>query len=85
MADRTGEYDEGNFGMWKITCRSCPLMPHTQALGQKAPECAGGMATNMQGPVILKRCPHLGNTGEKGFRVEGETLVVDCMHGAGST
>lgn len=78
MTDRLGIYDEGNFGLWKITCADCPLLPHTRALGQKAPECAGGMATNMQGPVVLKRCDHLGRTGDGGFRSEGEQLFVDC-------
>ena len=58
-ATRTVKYDEGVLGMWSMTCAECPLIPHAAALGQNPPECAGGIATNMQGPVPLKTCKHL--------------------------
>lgn len=58
-ATRVVKYDEGNSGLWSMTCAECPLLPHTQALGQKPPECAGGIATNLQGPVQLRSCQHL--------------------------
>lgn len=82
MAERLGTYNEGALGLWSVTCADCPLLPHTRALGQKPPECAGGMATNMQGPIVLKRCSHLGRAGDAGFRTEDEQLFVDCTQGA---
>lgn len=79
---RQAVYDEGDFGMWSVACADCPLKPHTDALGQRPPQCAGGMATNMQGPVVLKRCDHMGRQGDGGLKREGEQLLVDCMKDA---
>ena len=56
---RTVKYDEGFAGLWAMTCAECPLLAHTNALGQAAPDCASGIATNMQGPIPLKTCKHL--------------------------
>lgn len=77
-AERVAKFYEGDLGFWKATCSDCPLLPHTRALGQKDPECAGGMVTNMQGPLVLKRCEHLGRGGDDGFRVYGDQLRVNC-------
>jgi hypothetical protein len=56
---RAVTYAEGDAGLWSMTCVECPLLPHTEALGQTAPACASGIATNMQGPVLLRSCKHL--------------------------
>lgn len=84
MTERLGVFAEDELGLWKITCADCPLLPHTRALGQKDPECVGGMVTNMQGPVVLKRCEHLGRAGDGGMRADGDALFMDCGKEAGT-
>lgn len=59
MTTRIVTYTEGDGGIFSVTCAECPLKPHAEALGQKAPECTGGIATNMQGPVPLASCKYL--------------------------
>lgn len=58
-ATRIVQYDEGVAGIWSMTCAECPMRPHTDVLGQRPPECAGGIATNMQGPLMLRSCRNL--------------------------
>ena len=55
---RAVEFHEGNAGIWDITCPTCPLRPHTDALGEKPRVCAHGIYTNIQGPVPMGTCKH---------------------------
>ena len=56
---RAVSYAEKDGGLWSMTCAECPLLPHTEALGQAAPRCSCGIATKMQGPIALQKCGHL--------------------------
>jgi hypothetical protein len=76
---RAVAYDEGNFGLWAITCATCPLKPHAKALGQRTPDCAAGIATNMQGPIPTKVCKH---TNTESLRNEADNgLSIECRYG----
>lgn len=41
---------------FSITCPTCPLLPHLEALGQKPRSCVAGLITNVQGAVPLNSC-----------------------------
>jgi hypothetical protein len=43
-------------GAWEITCDTCPLLPHLNALNQPPRPCIAGISTNMQGAIPLNRC-----------------------------
>ena len=75
---RAVKYAEGNAGLWSMTCAECPLLPHAEALGQSAPECAGGIATNMQGPVLLRSCKHL--EPDSFANAADNAITVRCNH-----
>ena len=77
---RVVKYDEGMAGLWRMTCAECPLIPHTKALGQQQPECAGGIATNMQGPVQLKACAHL--VPDSFANAAGNEITIGCKYRA---
>lgn len=79
MARRAVTYSEGNAGVWSIDCEECPLKPHYEALVLQQKGCAGGIATNMQGPVVLWNCPHsAGTTTVK--NEPGNKLSIECNH-----
>jgi hypothetical protein len=75
MSTLAATYTEGAAGIWSLTCAECPLIPHAEALGQKAPDCMGGIATNMQGPIVMHRCKHAGEPIRS-----GKALVVPCAY-----
>lgn len=72
-------YAEGDAGIWSLQCSECPLEPHLAALGMKGKGCGGGIATNMQGPVVLFNCPH--SAGTKTLQNDDGALSIDCLHG----
>lgn len=73
-------YTDGDAGIWHLDCSECPLQPHLDALGMKGKGCAGGIATNMQGPVLMWNCPHSG--GSDSLRNDPENvLTIECRHG----
>lgn len=76
---RIVEYTEGNAGIWSATCEACPLKVHTDALGQKTPNCAHGIATNMQGPIVFGTCKNYRNDS---MANEGKSLTVVCEYPA---
>lgn len=45
-------------GSWRIMCPTCPLLPHSEALGMDARPCASGISTKMQGAITIKTCEH---------------------------
>lgn len=63
MMIRPFTYHEGNAGIWDVSCEACPLRPHAEALAVKLPTCMHGIATNMQGHLVLGRCKHLAKDG----------------------
>jgi hypothetical protein len=76
---RAVKYVEKDGGLWSMTCDECPLLPHSEALGQDAPRCASGIATRMQGPVPLQTCHNLApdsyaNTTDGG-------ITITCKYG----
>lgn len=76
---RTVELHEGDAGIFGITCSTCPLKVHTDALGQKPPTCINGIITNMQGAVPLGTCKHY----EKdSIANAGKTLTIMCREPA---
>jgi hypothetical protein len=74
-------YTEGNAGIWSIDCAACPLKPHFEAIGRPVKPCAGGIATNMQGPVVLQNCPHSAGT-ETVQNEPDNALSIECRYGA---
>ena len=67
-------------GSWRITCASCPLKPHTDALGMPPTACISGIETNMQGHLPLKQCEFykrdsLAGSGEGADK----TLSIECL------
>jgi hypothetical protein len=73
---RAVEYTEGDTGIWSLTCAECPLKPHAEALNVKPPRCAGGIATNMPGPMVLDKCQH---TDPNSVQNEpGNGLSIEC-------
>lgn len=68
-------YTEGNAGIWSVTCDACPIAHHAVALGQDAPKCLGGIATNIQGPVVLSKCR---NTSPDCLTNDGDALSLEC-------
>lgn len=71
-------YTEGNAGIWSVTCADCPIAHHAAALGQKTPECLSGIATNMQGPMVLNKCAH---TSPDCLANDGDSLALECRYG----
>lgn len=72
---RTVELHEGEAGIFGIDCSTCPLKVHTDALGQKAPDCVHGIITNMQGAIPMGTCKYY----EKdSIATEGKTLEILC-------
>lgn len=69
-------YAEGNAGIWSITCEACPIAHHAAALGQEAPKCLSGIATNMQGPVVLDKCKH--TSADKVTNADDGSLALEC-------
>jgi len=55
---RRVKFTEGNAGIWDLSCSTCPLLAHTEALGEKPRVCAHGIITNIQGPVPMGTCKH---------------------------
>ena len=43
---------------FEVSCTTCPLLEHYNALQQKPIGCVAGIQTNMQGAVITKSCKH---------------------------
>ena len=76
--NRETKFNEGDAGIFEVTCETCPLLPHLNALGQKPRPCMAGIVTNVQGPVVLKKCEHLD---DKGAETKGGVLLLNCMHG----
>ena len=68
-------FTEGNAGIWDISCPTCPLRVHTEALGEKHRVCAHGIFTNIQGPVPMGTCKH---NKEDSLKDEGGKLVLTC-------
>lgn len=69
---------EGEAGIFKVTCETCPLLPHTEALSQPAKSCMSGVITNVQGPVVLNKC---------GFAYaleSNDSLLVECKKEGGA-
>ena len=75
-------YSEGDAGIWSLDCATCPLIPHAKALGAKAKSCMAGIATNMQGPLVLSACEHYE---AKSFTDEGGKAIVKCKFPPPST
>ena len=69
---------EGEAGIFKVTCETCPLLPHTEALGQPAKSCMSGLITNIQGPVVLNKCEFVGELESE------DLLVVECKKEGGA-
>lgn len=69
-------YTEGNAGIWSINCEDCPLAHHAAALGQKAPHCLSGIATNMQGQIVLNKCQH--TSAETVSADDDGALTLEC-------
>ena len=77
---RVVKYVEKDGGLWSMTCAECPLLPHAEALDQDAPQCASGIATTMQGPIVIKTCRHLARDSYRN-NADGD-ITIDCNHGA---
>ena len=58
LVRREVAFTEGNAGIWDLTCPTCPLRVHSEALGEKHRVCAHGVITNIQGPVVMGTCNH---------------------------
>jgi hypothetical protein len=72
---RTAIFTEGDCGVFDLSAPDCPLLVHTQALGQKAPACCHGIVTNMQGPVVMGTCKHYAE--ESAENVDG-AIQIGC-------
>lgn len=71
---RSVEFSDKGIG-FTVTCKFCPLLPHTEALGQKPKSCIAGIVTNMQGPIPMGTCEHL----EKdSIKSENKSLSIIC-------
>ena len=79
LVRRPVEFREGNSGIWDITCPTCPLRIHTDALGQKPQVCAHGIATNMQGLITMGTCKHYK---AESLLNEGTGLSLECAKDA---
>ena len=55
---RRVKFTEGIAGIWDLSCSTCPLLAHTEALGEKPRACVHGIVTNIQGPVPMGTCKH---------------------------
>lgn len=75
-------YEECVAGIWSLQCAECPLTPHQIALGLKGKGCMGGIATNMQGPMVLFNCPHSAGQGSVANHENG-TLTAGCKYEEG--
>ena len=74
------DMDRKAFGdPWSVLCDTCPMKPHTDALGQKAPICTAGMMTNLQGAVPVHLCKHYV---KESIRKDGESFTLECSYKA---
>ena len=65
-------------GAWQVNSQDCPLLPHLKALGKQPQDCASGIETNVQGPVVLKTCEHYA---KDSIWEDGGILVINCQKG----
>lgn len=69
-------FDEKDGGVFRIECKSCPLIPALETLGEKPRPCIAGIVTNMQGPVPLDTCKHYSK--DSISNGDDKTLWVEC-------
>lgn len=61
---------------WAIKCATCPLKPHTNALGLPTQACASGVMTHVQGAVPLNMCKHYVR---ESVKFEGDAVTARCL------
>lgn len=72
------DIDKDSYGQpWSVRCDTCPMKPHTDALGQAAPICASGLITNLQGAVPVNMCKRYA---KESIRNDDGALTVECSH-----